>query len=372
MTERWDHSQIHLLAHANPASKDLGRLGFESLDQYFDAIGSALPAPFRLTFDRELFAAREDELNGGRTDDVRRARDVSEALADPDTIALVAVNGGAWFTRILPAIDFDCLTRRASPLWVFGFSEMTPLVNRVASYARGRGVYWLCPNYLAWKLQPDRARQEFERFWRSLPAWFGRADRRTRAPRSSAIEVGGETGYAATWPESGFVRAKLVRGAAPASGRIRFWGGCLSVLAALVGAPWVRRLRLRGRWLFLEDVNESPYRVDRCLAALKLAGWFERIEGVLLGDFHSGSTDYTDAVVRLLDYHAPREMPVMRTHEVGHVWPMSAMPVNRWLPVTVRGDEAIIETGGVRRPVNDAPDSYPDPSFPRPASIAAE
>src|SRR5574337_1021843 len=115
--------RIHLLAHANPIGKDLARFGFRDLDEYLRCVRENLPADFRLTYDRRLLLAEEDQARGGRRDDAGRIRDVQNALDDPDTRAIVAASGGAYFTRLLPHLDFSGLARRANPLWAFGFSE---------------------------------------------------------------------------------------------------------------------------------------------------------------------------------------------------------------------------------------------------------
>lgn len=310
-------ARIHVLFHANPPGKDITRFGFRGANEYLRFIRGALPAELRLTCGRGLLDAIEDERRGGRTDDGPRLRDLQGALDDPRTRMIVAANGGAYFSRLLPQIDFSPLAARRTPLWALGFSEMTSLVNIVAAFRCGRGVYWLCPNYLAWKIRPPAdARRAFAAFWRGLP------------PRAADGELG----------------ARHVGGARPPTQRVRLIGGCLSVLAATLGGQLGRRMRPDGRWLVLEDVNEAPYRIDRYLATLKLAGWFERIAGVLLGDFHTSDVaDQTDAVVALLRYHAPRRLPLLATGEFGHVWPMVGLPLNRPLRMSARRGGAVLQ-----------------------------
>ena len=64
-------------------------------------------------------------------------------------------------------------------------------------------------------------------------------------------------------------------------------GGNLAVSAALVGTPY-RAVGSRAACVFLEDVGERPYRVDRMLTSLRHAGWFDRVVGVVLGAFTEG------------------------------------------------------------------------------------
>jgi muramoyltetrapeptide carboxypeptidase len=319
-------ARVHLLCHANPAGPDVRRLGFADLGEYMAFIRRQLGGDIALTYSRRLFEATEDQNRGGRRDDELRIRDLQGALDDPRTVAIIAVSGGGYFSRILPHVDFSPIARRRAPLWAFGFSEMTTLVNIVASYPQGRGVYWLCPNYLAWKIRPARAaRAAFGEFWRMLPSMLG------GSPRPD--------GPGALVDPRLRLTGRLVAGSV-ASDRVRLAGGCLSVLAAFVGGRLGRRVRPDGRWLAIEDINEAPYRIDRWLAALKLAGWFDRMAGVLVGDFHTkDDRDQSAAVGELLRFHLPpqRRLPVVLTRDFGHVWPMAPLSLNRPLELRVRG-----------------------------------
>jgi muramoyltetrapeptide carboxypeptidase len=286
----------------------------------------------RLTYNRRLLVADEDEWHGGRSDDALRIRDLQSALADPQTLAIVASNGGGYFSRLLPHLDFTVLAKRRSPLWALGFSEMTTLVNHVASYPCGRGLYWLCPNWLAYRIHPAaRARTALAEFSRVLPQ----------------VLAGGKPADVRHL-DFGPIRGQCVRGKAR-SGTVRLIGGCLAVLASAIAGPLGRRLRPDGQWLILEDIKETPYRLDRFLAALKLAGWFERVAGVLLGDFRMMHADTQPAVVELLKYHLParRNVPVVTTQSFGHVWPMVPVLLNRPVRMEVRGRAVRIWAAGV-------------------------
>jgi muramoyltetrapeptide carboxypeptidase LdcA involved in peptidoglycan recycling len=237
-------------------------------------------------------------------------------------VAIVAASGGAYFTRILPHLDFSSLARRSRPLWALGFSEMTTLVGIVASYRCGRGLYWLCPNWLGSNIKPaEHARAALAEFWQTLPK-----------------VLVGQTPPHTEYLQFGPLRGELLAGQLR-SGPVRLVGGCLAVLMALMGSPLGRRLRPRGKWLMLEDIKETPYRIDRHLAALKLAGWFDVATGVLIGDFRMLHDDTQPAVLELLKYHLPadRRVPVVATRSFGHVWPMVPVPMNRRLQMDVRG-----------------------------------
>ena len=341
MSRRYDSpDRVHVIAHANPPASDIRKLGFASAGEYIAFIREHTPAPLRLTCSARFFEVEEDELRGGRRDDAARIRDLQNALDDPRTLAIVASNGGAYFTRILPHLDFSPLAKRRRPLWALGFSEMTTLVNLVASYRCGRGVYWLCPNYLAWKIRPvGAARSAFAEFWQLLPqvlAGQTPADARHLdfRPIRGELVAGKIPGKAVAGRIGGDPFAGRTR-----EGPVRLIGGCLSVLAAMLPGPLGARLRPDGKWLFIEDIKEIPYRIDRYLATLKFAVWFERIAGVLVGDFHTPEADMQAAVLELLRFHLPpqRKLPIVTTRSFGHVWPQVPVYLNRPLRLTVRG-----------------------------------
>jgi muramoyltetrapeptide carboxypeptidase len=112
--------------------------------------------------------------------------------------------------------------------------------------------------------------------------------------------------------------------------RGRLIGGNLSVLHALMGTPY--EIQTDGKILFLEDVGEAPYRVDRMLNTLRLAGKFDHVAGVILGAFSARDDEApwdTDATVDdvLRDYFAKLGVPVLMHFPVGHVRFNATLPV---------------------------------------------
>jgi muramoyltetrapeptide carboxypeptidase len=121
-------------------------------------------------------------------------------------------------------------------------------------------------------------------------------------------------------------------------------GGNLAVLAALVGTPYAPPLD--GAILFLEEVGEAPYRVDRWLTQLRHAGWLAAVRGVVLGDFvrcHPG-----DHGVPIEDVLADRlgdlDVPVVRGLPAGHGDQNAALPFGR--RVVLDADEGTLTVIG--------------------------
>ncbi len=117
------------------------------------------------------------------------------------------------------------------------------------------------------------------------------------------------------------MRAGIARG--------RLIGGNLSVVNALMGTPY--EIQTEGKILFLEDVGEDPYRVDRMLNTLRLAGKFDHAAGIILGEFVRHETDpkwdddeSMDDVLK--DYFAKLHVPVLAHFPFGHVRYNATLP----------------------------------------------
>lgn len=320
--------RIHLIAPAGTCSDFIKAIGAHSPEQLVAIAQEAIGSVFTVTANEALLDIKEDELGGGRTDDEARAADITTALADDDVAALVAVRGGAWFTRILPRIDFSVLDRRTRPVAVWGFSELTTLVNIVGARANGRGVYAMGPAFLVYGLK-RLAQQRVDQFQS-----VGRQPQEsaTTELRSAFVEFFRSVSAALRGAaEPITIEARVVRGdidkcLGPAS----FVGGNLTVLSTMIGSRYDAGIAPERNWLMLEDFNDKPERFDRFFAHLTLAGYFDRCQGILLGDFHLRDRDLLEPVLALLDLHlsSGRRPPVLATREVGHVWPMTPLPLH--------------------------------------------
>jgi muramoyltetrapeptide carboxypeptidase len=331
---------VHLIAPAGDCRDFFRKLGVGSADGFLSLVRESIGPALTVTADRALLEAREKESRGGRDDDESRARDIESALASDDVVALLAVRGGAWLTRILSEIDFSVLDRRMRPVAVWGFSELTTLVNIVAAHARGRGVYDMGPAFLPYGLKVFAERREAGAAAADDPdAWA--ADRL----RPELLRFFESVGASLTGEREPLeLSARLERGdPSSAGGGAQFVGGNLTVLTTLIGTPYESAIRPDGKWLLLEDFNDKPERFDRFLAHLKLAGYFERCHGLLLGDFHRGERDLLPSVLAMLDYHLPRDrdVAVLSTRQVGHTWPMTPLPLHVSSKLVVEGDQRV-------------------------------
>ena len=221
--------------------------------------------------------------------DAVRLADVHAAFTDPQFDAVLALRGGSGCLRLLERLQPGRLA--ASRKLLIGYSDLTVL-HALRSNAGIASLHAPMPAS-DWGL-PGAAADTDALFERLARGW----------------RVGEVVGQAAPHPLSHGGRA-----------RGRLIGGNLAMFCALLGTPWLPDVT--GALLFIEDISEAPYRVDRMLTELRLAGVLDAIAGLLVGSF-SGA-EPPDAV---LADHLPRlRCPVLAGWPAGHGQPNRPLPL---------------------------------------------
>lgn len=236
--------------------------------------------------------------------DADRAADVNAFYADPEVRAVFAVRGGWGCARILPFLDFG--TIRAHPKLLIGFSDITALHLAFAARAGFATIHG--PNASAsWPgFSWDAFRAiAFDGAMPTLVNPVGREDRLVQ-----------RTGRIRTF-RSGRARGRLL-------------GGNLTVLAALMGTPWLPDFT--GAILFIEDVNEAPYRIDRMLTQLALGGMLGKLAGVVFGQCTGCTAEGPSyggfTLSEVLQQHLePLGIPAFQGAQFGHVASQFSLPV---------------------------------------------
>jgi muramoyltetrapeptide carboxypeptidase len=245
--------------------------------------------------------ARHGYLAG--TDDQRLA-DLNRALSDESVDALWCLRGGYGMTRILDRVDFAAIRRR--PKAVIGYSDITSLVNAIP--LRAGAVAFHGP--VAWRPLTAFSRRHLERVLGSA-APAGACER----PPAPADVLVPRQGRVVTL-RAGVAEGPLV-------------GGNLTLLQCLLGTPF--QPVLDGALLFLEDVNEDLYRIDRIFAHLRMAGALDRIAGAVIGHFTAMNRQTNDGALgfdEVLDtYFGPLGVPVAYGLAVGHIEDQWTLPV---------------------------------------------
>ena len=233
-----------------------------------------------------------------------RAADIHTGFADPSVRAVWCTRGGSTAWQLLPLLDYDLI--RANPKPLIGFSDVTtlhlavgqrcglvtyhgPTANRVFGWGEGDGFSWpsLC---------------------RALGEWEELAVENPPGEPIVALRPGQAEG--------------------------RLTGGNLSLVAASLGTPW--QIDARDKILFLEDVGEGVYALERMLCQLRYAGVFDQAAGVVLGDFTRCRNSYREdygpgELVR--DFFGDYPKPILSNVRSAHVSPMVTLPMGAWCRV---------------------------------------
>ncbi len=265
-------------------------------------------------------------------DDATRVAAVTRAAASGADLALIS-RGGYGLTRILPELPYKQIAKAiASGTQFAGLSDFTAL--QCALLAKTGAVTWAGPAVgedFGTEETPDDI---MEACFDDLACGQGEGAG-WQLPKTDLPALLARSGTAAT--ESA---ALNVRNAT-------LWGGNLTVLCSLVGTPWLPRVK--GGILFLEDVNEHPYRIERQLTQLLHAGILGEQKAVLLGSFNRFKTVPHDRGFKLstvVDWlrHKTRT-PVLTGLPFGHVPTKVMLPVGQKVELLVQGRDALVFWG---------------------------
>jgi muramoyltetrapeptide carboxypeptidase len=224
-------------------------------------------------------------------DDALRIADLQAAFAEPAVQAVCCLRGGHGSLRLLDRIDATSMRANAHKPFV-GYSDITALH---ALRAR-EGLPGLHAPMPASDLRHEQAADDAQ----ALFEWLTRP-----APRGTVLAP---ALLQPAWRVPGRARGRLV-------------GGNLSLVAALLGTRWA--WPVEGAILFLEDVCEAPYRVDRLLTQLRLAGVLDAASGFVLGSFTEGE----DPTPVLHEHLAGLGKPLIAGWPAGHGRPNRPLPL---------------------------------------------
>jgi muramoyltetrapeptide carboxypeptidase len=244
--------------------------------------------------------------------DERRAEELMEAFQDPEVKAIFPGTGGYGSTRMVDLLDYEII--RQNPKIIEGFSDITAL--HLAIYKKAGVVTFHGPNIM-WGLGSSENLAPFaERYFRRIlfaPEYFDQHG--NRLPPGLTYQVPGD--------------ATPVKMLSPGVARGRLVGGNLSLISPLIGTEF--EIDTRGHILFLEDVQEEPYRIDRYLSHLRLAGKIDDAAGVVLGIFRNCEAENPEESLTLEevfeDYFKDIGKPVIMNFPVGHVRNNAVLPI---------------------------------------------
>ncbi|WP_244140052.1 muramoyltetrapeptide carboxypeptidase [Caballeronia sp. BCC1704] len=227
-----------------------------------------------------------------RAADLNRLADPSRPLPD----IVLAVRGGYGASRILHGLDYDGLRRLADePVALVGHSDFTAI--QCALYARSAVKSFGGPMFAGNFGAEHLSSFTMHHFWQAISQ--PKFTVTSQTPQRQSVDVTG-----------------------------MLWGGNLAILAALVGTPYLPPVD--GGILFIEDVNEHPFRIERMIYQLHQAGVLGRQQAVIMGEFSGGRlSDYDngfslDAVIEQM--RAATGVPFVTGLQFGHVDNLLTLP----------------------------------------------
>ena len=242
--------------------------------------------------------------------DEERASDINEMFVDPEVDMIICARGGWGGLRLVDKLDYDQI--RINPKLLVGYSDITTLQLAIwkkigipsisgpmVAVEMGKGIL------------PFTEQHFLDQLYNENPV------------------------YVFNYQESQTSVFKAGRGEGI------LLGGCLSLVSHLIGTPYMPDYS--GAILFLEDIGEKPYKIDRYLAHLNQAGIFDQINGLILGDFIDCGADENEVSFHLDeildDYFREVSYPVIRNFPYGHGDIKFSMPVGVYTVLDTERDE---------------------------------
>lgn len=237
----------------------------------------------------------------GRDED--RAGDLNAMFANEEIKAIICIRGGSGAARILPLLDYKTIRKNPKP--ILGYSDITAIHNAI--YAQTGLITFHGPNGTgSWN--SFNVHQFEQMFYDQKLVKF-----------ENEQEKGDDL----------IVKKNRIQTITPGTAEGIIVGGNLTVLTGIAGSPYLPDFK--DKILFLEDVGEDPYRVDRMMSTLMLMGVFDEIKGFIFGQCSecepSGGYGSLTLWQILEDYIKPLNIPAYRGAMIGHVSKQFIVPI---------------------------------------------
>ncbi len=263
------------------------------------AIELAAAETERMGFKVKLGASNHGRYGYLAGDDAARARDINDMFRDDEVDAIFCLRGGYGAMRILDQIDYGAI--RANPKIFMGFSDITAL--HIAMLNQTGLVTFHGPMAASnWASGP-------------LEAFTREAMYRALMETAPLGEIPNPPEYPRETVTPGVAEGQLV-------------GGNLMLIASSLGTPW--EIDTKGRILFIEEIGEKTYCVDRMLTQLRLAGKLDDCAGIVFGNFNNCEVEYEqfgctlEEIIR--DVAVPCGKPIISGLRCGHCRPNLTLP----------------------------------------------
>ena len=287
---------VGIIAPANYTPKDA-----EYMINYLESRG------YKVVYGRSYYS---QWYNFGGTDDIR-AEDINEFFKNKDIKAIFSIRGGYGTIRILDKLDYELI--KENPKIFSGFSDITTLL--IAINEKTGLVTYHGPMSSNFKNIPEETENSL-------------LDAYTKPEKEYNI-LSYDNDYSIM--KSGTSKGQIT-------------GGNLSLLVASLGTEY--ELDTNGKILFIEEIGEYTYRVDRMLQQLRLAGKLKNIKGIIIGDFNKVNKEAIEdmSLDQVFEENfKDLNIPIIKGVNSGHVRPFITVPIGSMATIDTSRNEIIIK-----------------------------
>ncbi|MDO1502321.1 LD-carboxypeptidase [Winogradskyella maritima] len=241
--------------------------------------------------------------------DMQRCEDLQNAMDDPKISAIWCARGGYGTVRILDKLDYSKFKKK--PKWLIGYSDITALHNQLNNEGFQSLHALMCVSLTK---DLEDVKSSIDTFKSAL---FG-------APEAYTLE-------GSDYNKTGTAKGPLV-------------GGNLTLLHTMLGSD--TSIDTKGKILFIEEIGEYKYHIDRMLQSLKRAGYFEDCAGVLVGDMskmRKNTTPWGSSVEQLIiDALSEYDFPIAFNMPAGHEKVNKALVMGKTVELKVQKDSSTL------------------------------
>ncbi len=242
--------------------------------------------------------------------DAQRIDDLQKALDDPSIKAIWAARGGYGTVRVIDGLNYTSFKK--NPKWVIGYSDVTALHNEIHNIGIQSIHALMCTSLTEDLTEVEHAIMSFR------DAIFG---------NPITYEIPGNK-----YNKPGKAEGQLV-------------GGNLTLLHTMLGSK--TSINAKGKIIFIEEIGEYAYHIDRMLMSLKRAGYFENCAGLIVGDISKvrrNTTPWGKPMKQLiLDAFEGYDFPILFNFPAGHEDDNRALILGRSISMDVSKEKAIVK-----------------------------
>ncbi|BCZ46395.1 peptidase S66 [Clostridium gelidum] len=246
--------------------------------------------------------------------DELRAKDINDMFEDKSIKGIFAIRGGYGASRLLDMLDYDMIKK--NPKVFAGYSDVTALHSVFNERCKLITFHTPMASTEFYKGTDDYTMNYFKKnIFSDEPLGI------LKNPEGQEIKTLVE----------GKAKGKLV-------------GGNLSLIVSSMGTPY--ELDTKGKILFLEDVDEYPYKIDRMLLQLKQCGKFEDAAGIILGAWTDCKANEGDNSLTLMEVFEelilPENKPTIYNLACGHCMPTMSLPLGAMVKINTKNNEILV------------------------------